>query len=487
MARTAARPAADTTPLPTPGLDPAGATPMMAQYIEIKAANPDCLLFYRMGDFYELFFEDAEIASPGARHRADQARQARRAARSRCAACRSTASDDYLHRLIALGHRVAVCEQTEDPAEAKKRGPKSVVRRAVVRLVTPGTITEERLLEPGRANLLLALGRAEGTGEGAVAYGLAAVDISTGALPAERGRGRRSRRRHRPARSARDRHVRGDPRRSRPWRGSGRRAARRSCPWRRPSSTRRRRAAHRASSTASRRSTGSASSPGPRSRRPARRSSTSPARSSPPGRPWQSPAREDARRHPGDRRRHPRQPRTHPHPVGGADGQPARHDRPHRRRPNGRAAAGRAPRRAAHRSRRASRRRHAAVAHLVDDGRPARPSLRDALARAPDLARALSRTGLGRAGPRDLAAHPGRPRRRGAISARASLAIPDLPADLARLAAIWPADRPGPDRDPGGGARRRSAPEPARRRLRPAGLPPRDRRGAGARRRIPAR
>ena len=108
-----------------------------------------------MGDFYELFFEDAEIGEPGARHRADQARQApgrghpdvRRAGER---------ADDYLQRLIALGHRVAVCEQTEDPAEAKKRGAKSVVRRDVVRLVTPGTITEERLLEPGRANLFLA-------------------------------------------------------------------------------------------------------------------------------------------------------------------------------------------------------------------------------------------------------------------------------------------------------------------------------------------
>ena len=153
-------------------------TPMMEQYIEIKAANPDCLLFYRMGDFYELFFEDAEIAEPGARHRADQARQApgpghpdvRRA---------GGAADDYLQRLIGLGHRVAVCEQIEDPAEAKKRGAKSVVRRDVVRLVTPGTITEERLLEPGRANYLLAIARRR-VSETQWCYGLAAIDISTG-------------------------------------------------------------------------------------------------------------------------------------------------------------------------------------------------------------------------------------------------------------------------------------------------------------------
>ncbi len=155
-------------------------TPMMAQYFEIKAAHPDCLLFYRMGDFYELFFEDAEIASRAlgivltkrGKHEGEDIRM--------CGVPVERA-DDYLHRLIALGRRVAVCEQLEDPAEAKKRGPKSVVRRDVVRLVTPGTITEERLLEPGRANLLLAIGRAK-TGEGRIAFGLASLDISTGAF-----------------------------------------------------------------------------------------------------------------------------------------------------------------------------------------------------------------------------------------------------------------------------------------------------------------
>ncbi len=126
-------------------------TPMMAQYFEIKAANPDCLLFYRMGDFYELFFEDAEIASRAlgivltkrGKHEGEDIRM--------CGVPVERA-DDYLSRLIALGHRVAVCEQIEDPAEAKKRGAESVVKRDVVRLVTPGTITEERLLEPGRAH-----------------------------------------------------------------------------------------------------------------------------------------------------------------------------------------------------------------------------------------------------------------------------------------------------------------------------------------------
>lgn len=165
-------------PPETGGLDPAGATPMMAQYIEIKAANPDCLLFYRMGDFYELFFADAEIAS---RALGIVLTKRGKHAGSEIPMCGVPVerADDYLSRLIALGHRVAVCEQTEDPAEAKKRGPKSVVRREVVRLVTPGTITEDRLLDPASANLLLAIGRQKASESGYV-YGLAAIDISTG-------------------------------------------------------------------------------------------------------------------------------------------------------------------------------------------------------------------------------------------------------------------------------------------------------------------
>ncbi len=155
-------------------------TPMMAQYLGIKAEHPDALLFYRMGDFYELFLEDAVVAASvlgivltkRGKHQGED-----------IAMCGVPVerSDDYLHTLIARGHTVAVCEQTEDPAEAKKRGYKSVVRRAVVRIVTPGTITEERLLEPGRANLLAALSRVK-AGDGAWTYGVAAVDISTGAF-----------------------------------------------------------------------------------------------------------------------------------------------------------------------------------------------------------------------------------------------------------------------------------------------------------------
>jgi DNA mismatch repair protein MutS len=164
-------------------IDPESAprlTPMMAQYFEIKAANPGSLLFYRMGDFYELFFDDAEVASRAlgivltkrGKHEGEDIRM--------CGVPVERA-DDYLNRLIALGHRVAVCEQIEDPAEAKKRGGKSVVKRDVIRLVTPGTITEERLLEPGRARLLVAVQKLRGS-DARWTHGLAALDLSTGAF-----------------------------------------------------------------------------------------------------------------------------------------------------------------------------------------------------------------------------------------------------------------------------------------------------------------
>src|SRR6185312_3264602 len=173
----------------------ARATPVMEQYIEIKAANPDCLLFYRMGDFYELFFEDAEVAARALG--IVLTKRGKHLGRDipMCGVPVHRA-DEYLHRLIALGHRVAVCEQTEDPAEAKKRGSKSVVRRDVVRLVTPGTLTEDNLLDARRNNYLLAIARARTSSEaGASHFALAWIDISTGefriaecersALPAE--------------------------------------------------------------------------------------------------------------------------------------------------------------------------------------------------------------------------------------------------------------------------------------------------------------
>lgn len=158
---------------------PTRVTPMMEQFIEIKAANPDCLLFYRMGDFYELFFEDAEKASRAlgivltkrGKHQGQDIPMC---------GVPVERSEEYLHRLIAQGFRVAVCEQTEDPAEAKKRGSKSVVKRGVVRLVTPGTLTEDTLLDARRNNWLLSVSRAKSSNGGEPAYGLAWLDISTG-------------------------------------------------------------------------------------------------------------------------------------------------------------------------------------------------------------------------------------------------------------------------------------------------------------------
>ncbi|MDP2619378.1 MAG: DNA mismatch repair protein MutS [Hyphomicrobiales bacterium] len=150
---------------------------MIAQYIEIKAANPDSLLFYRMGDFYELFFEDAEVASRALGITLTSRGQHMGRDIPMCGVP-VKAADEYLQRLIRLGHRVAVCEQLEDPAEARKRGAKSVVRRNVTRLVTAGTLTEDTLLDARRANYLAAVARAHGGEEWALAW----LDISTGAF-----------------------------------------------------------------------------------------------------------------------------------------------------------------------------------------------------------------------------------------------------------------------------------------------------------------
>lgn len=153
-------------------------TPMIAQFLELKAAYEDCLLFYRMGDFYELFFDDAQVAARALGIMLTKRGKHLGADIPMCGVPVDRAND-YLQKLIVLGHRVAVCEQIEDPAEAKKRGAKSVVRRDVVRLVTPGTITEEALLDPSRANAFVALARVRNA-QGRWRYGLASIDISTG-------------------------------------------------------------------------------------------------------------------------------------------------------------------------------------------------------------------------------------------------------------------------------------------------------------------
>ncbi len=149
---------------------------MMAQFFEIKAVNPGYLLFYRMGDFYELFFEDAEIASAAlgivltkrGKHLGQD-----------IAMCGVPihAANDYLNKLVKLGHRVAICEQMEDPREAKKRGAKSVVQRGVVRLITAGTLTEDDHLDARASNFLAALAMVR---HGETDFALAWADVSTG-------------------------------------------------------------------------------------------------------------------------------------------------------------------------------------------------------------------------------------------------------------------------------------------------------------------
>ena len=138
-------------------------TPMMAQYLEIKAQNPGALLFYRMGDFYEMFFDDA-VAAAAALDIALTKRGFHLGEPIAMCGVPVHAAEGYLLTLIRKGFRVAIAEQLEDPAEAKKRGYKSVVKRDVVRLVTPGTLTEDSLLEARRHNFLCRLCRGPRSG-----------------------------------------------------------------------------------------------------------------------------------------------------------------------------------------------------------------------------------------------------------------------------------------------------------------------------------
>ena len=150
-------------------------TPMMAQYLEIKVQYPSALLFYRMGDFYELFFDDA-VAAAEALDIALTKRGKHLGEDIPMCGVPVHSAEGYLLTLIRKGFRVAVCEQMEDPAEAKKRGSKAVVKRDVVRLVTPGTLTEESLLEARRHNYLASFANIRGD------CALAWVDISTGSF-----------------------------------------------------------------------------------------------------------------------------------------------------------------------------------------------------------------------------------------------------------------------------------------------------------------
>ena len=148
-------------------------TPMMAQYLEIKSAHKDYLLFYRMGDFYELFFDDAVIASKALDIALTKRGKLDNQDVPMCGVP-FHAYESYLAKLIRQGFKVAICEQTEDPREAKKRGSKSCVRREVIRLVTPGTLTEENLLDSRKNNYLLSIAKIGDS------LGLSWLDLSTG-------------------------------------------------------------------------------------------------------------------------------------------------------------------------------------------------------------------------------------------------------------------------------------------------------------------
>src|SRR6476620_9284584 len=149
-------------------------TPMMAQYHRLKEEAGDALLFYRMGDFFELFFDDAKAASATLDIALTKRGEDAGEPIPMCGVPVHSA-ESYLARLIKAGHRVAIAEQTESPVEAARaRGSKALVERAIVRLVTPGTLTEETLLESASANWLAAIG---GAGD---EWAIAAAEISTG-------------------------------------------------------------------------------------------------------------------------------------------------------------------------------------------------------------------------------------------------------------------------------------------------------------------
>src|SRR5437588_4289882 len=153
----------------------AAATPVMAQYHEIKRAHPGCLLFFRMGDFYELFFDDGGAAAPAFAIALTKRGRHDGADIPMCGVPVHTV-DAYLARLIRAGFKVAICDQIEDPAEARRCGNRGPVKRAVVRVVTAGTLTEDWLLDARRHNYLA--GIADAAGE----LGLAWLDLSTGAF-----------------------------------------------------------------------------------------------------------------------------------------------------------------------------------------------------------------------------------------------------------------------------------------------------------------
>ena len=232
----------------------------MRQYLDVKRQHRDAIVFFRMGDFYEMFYEDALDGLARARADADVAREGRRRrARFRCAACRSTRLDTYLARLVRKGYRVAICDQVEDPRKAK-----GIVKREVTRVVSPGTFTDASYLDAREPAFLAAVRR---PARPTAAWGLAFLDVSTGEFAAaEFARRRAPRRARRRARRAAAEGAAGAPTASsstallRRWRAAARHArrcldvrVRRARATRSASSSRRRRSPATASKTRRRR------------------------------------------------------------------------------------------------------------------------------------------------------------------------------------------------------------------------------------------
>ncbi len=149
-------------------MDKTGMTPMMVQYLEIKEQHPECLLFFRLGDFYEMFFDDAKVASKEL-ELVLTGKDCGLPERAPMCGVPFHSCEGYIARLVSRGYKVAICEQTEDPATAK-----GLVKRDVIRVVTPGTVLESSMLDEGKNNYLCA---AFGKGD---TVGLCFADVSTG-------------------------------------------------------------------------------------------------------------------------------------------------------------------------------------------------------------------------------------------------------------------------------------------------------------------
>ena len=469
----------------SPELQPAAAeaalriTPMMAQYIEIKAANPDCLLFYRMGDFYELFFEDAEVASPRARHRADQARQASAATTSRCAACRSHAR----RRISAEADRARPSRRGLRADRGPGRGAQA--RRASRSCAATSSASSRPARSPrtrcsSRPGPTLLLAVARLARRGATVYGLAWSTSRPATSPSRECHGaRRSPPRSRASSRARSlvaEALLADPASAPLWREgrAGGNAAsprdvfdarQRRAPARRLFRRRDARRLRRASRGRSSRAAAAVVAYVERTQ-VGRRAASAPRRARPPAAPWRStPATranlELTRTLPGRARaaacwrridrtvtaggRRGSSPQLAGGPLTDAGAIAARHD-----------------------ARGVLRRR-----------RRSAPTLRERLRAAPDLARAMSRLSLERGGPRDLAACATASRPSRALAGRLAAEPATCRPRSSRQRAAPRRPRRGARRASRRRPRRRPAAAAARRRLRhaPASTPSSTRRG----------